>query len=109
MREFYRTDRIYNTKPVPGAREGVETLKQMGFRLIIVTARSEDTADESWKWLERHFPGVLQCPVPLLRNSPLFVGTFETIICTGQFKDAHKKGHEVVTKLGKADVSLASI
>ncbi|KAJ2919327.1 hypothetical protein MD484_g1118, partial [Candolleomyces efflorescens] len=79
--------RIYNTKPVPGAREGIESLRQLGFRLIIVTARSEDNADESWKWVERHFPGC-----------------FESIICTGQFTDAHKKGHEVVTKLSKAQV-----
>lgn len=57
MREFYGTDRLYNTKPIPGAREGVEALKQLGFRLIIVTARFEDTADQSWEWAQRHFPG----------------------------------------------------
>ncbi|EAU92658.2 hypothetical protein CC1G_01703 [Coprinopsis cinerea okayama7 len=87
VREFYETDIIYNTKPVPGAREGIENLRQLGFRLIIVTARAEDTADQSWKWVERYFPGC-----------------FESIVCTGQFKDAHKKGHEVVTRLSKAQV-----
>jgi phosphoglycolate phosphatase-like HAD superfamily hydrolase len=65
MREFYRTDRIYNTKPVPGAREGTESLRQMGFRLIIVTARSEDNADESWEWVERYFPGIVTSYPPL--------------------------------------------
>lgn len=35
------------------------------------------------------------------------VDCFESIICTGQFKDAHKKAHEVVTKLSKAEVSLS--
>ncbi|KAG6837870.1 hypothetical protein H0H93_013023 [Arthromyces matolae] len=85
--EFYQTDLIFRTKVVPGALEGVKKLKSMGFRLIIVTARAEDKADESWDWVSRHFPGI-----------------FENIICTGQFKDAHKTGHEVVTKLSKAQV-----
>lgn len=33
-----------------------------------------------------------------------FEGLFDSVICTGQFKDAHKTGHEVVTKLSKAQV-----
>ncbi|KAF9455020.1 hypothetical protein P691DRAFT_654605 [Macrolepiota fuliginosa MF-IS2] len=85
--DFYKTDKIYTAGPVPGAREGIQTLKDMGFRLIIVTARQEDKADESWKWVTKHFPGL-----------------FDSIICTGQFKDAHKTGHEVVTKLSKSQV-----
>jgi hypothetical protein len=32
------------------------------------------------------------------------IGIFDSIICTGQFKDAHKTGHEVVTRLSKAQV-----
>lgn len=32
------------------------------------------------------------------------VELFDSIICTGQFKDVHKGGHEVVTKLSKAQV-----
>lgn len=55
--DFYKTDRIYHTTLVPGAREGIQALKDMGFRLIIVTARPED-ADRSWKWVSKHFPGL---------------------------------------------------
>ncbi|KAG5636857.1 hypothetical protein H0H81_006609 [Sphagnurus paluster] len=87
IKDFYATDFINNTNVVPGARQGVQTLRDMGFRLIIVTARREDNADESWQWVNKHFPGI-----------------FDSIICTGQFKDAHKIGHEVVTKLNKAQV-----
>ncbi|KAF5377614.1 hypothetical protein D9615_005101 [Tricholomella constricta] len=87
VKDFYRTDLLYDAKVVPGAREGVLSLRNMGFRLIIVTARTEDNADESWEWVNKHFPGI-----------------FDSIICTGQFKDAHKTGHEVVTKLNKAQV-----
>ena len=55
--DFYKTDKIYQAVPVPGAREGVQTLKDIGFRLIIVTAREETRANESWKWVIKHFPG----------------------------------------------------
>lgn len=59
-------------------------------RLIIVTARGPDARDESFKWVQKHFPGA-----------------FDSIICTGQFKNAMKTDdvtHEVVTKLSKAQV-----
>ncbi|KXN81131.1 hypothetical protein AN958_06085 [Leucoagaricus sp. SymC.cos] len=87
VKDFYKTDRIFQAAPVPGAREGIQTLKNMGFRLIIVTARQEDVADESWNWVTMYFPGL-----------------FDNIICTGQFKDANKIGHEVITKLSKSQV-----
>jgi hypothetical protein len=36
------------------------------------------------------------------------LGIFDSVVCTGQFKDAHKNaGHEVVTKLSKAQVRCA--
>ncbi|KAK7468584.1 hypothetical protein VKT23_003088 [Stygiomarasmius scandens] len=87
VREFYETKQIFEATPVPGAREGVNTLRDMGFRLVIVTARSTDVKEESWKWVQKWFPGV-----------------FDTVVCTGQFKDANKAGHEVTTKLSKAQV-----
>ncbi|KAK0245878.1 hypothetical protein EDD85DRAFT_802419 [Armillaria nabsnona] len=87
VKAFYETPKIFEAEPVPGAREGTLFLKEMGFKLIIVTARAPDTADQSWIWVNKHFPGV-----------------FDSIICTGQFKDVHKTGHEIVTKLSKAQV-----
>ncbi|TFK30756.1 hypothetical protein FA15DRAFT_713399 [Coprinopsis marcescibilis] len=85
--KFYETDRIYQSRPVEGAKDGLEELKKLGYRLIIVTARSKDTADQSWTWVQKYFPGC-----------------FESIVCTGQFTDGHKEGHEVVTRLSKAQV-----
>lgn len=38
----------------------------------------------------------------------VILGLFDSVICTGQFKDATKDGHEIVTKLSKAQVSSAS-
>lgn len=65
--QFYQADRIFNSKPVPGAREGVQVLRDMGYRLVIVTARKEDHEDESWKWVERHFAG--WCSFPRVTHS----------------------------------------
>uniref|UniRef100_A0A0W0F5U3 Uncharacterized protein n=1 Tax=Moniliophthora roreri TaxID=221103 RepID=A0A0W0F5U3_MONRR len=87
VRKFYATRRIFEAKPVSCAREGIQALHDMGFKLIIVTARSPENHEESWKWVEKWFPGL-----------------FHSVICTGQFKDADKTGHEVTTKLSKAQV-----
>ncbi|EGN92424.1 hypothetical protein SERLA73DRAFT_99345 [Serpula lacrymans var. lacrymans S7.3] len=81
---------LHTALPVPGAREGVQALRDAGFRLVIVTARSGTVRDGSWKWVEKWFGGL-----------------FDTIVCTGQFEDAHSKsakGHEVTTKLSKKEV-----
>ncbi|KAJ7923075.1 hypothetical protein B0H13DRAFT_1981588 [Mycena leptocephala] len=79
---------IFHAPPVPGAREGVQALKDMGYKLVIVTARTADVADASWEWVEKYFPGV-----------------FANVVFTGQFKDAHKLHHnEVLTNLTKSQV-----
>lgn len=54
---YYASGRIYKTAPIPGAREGVQSLRDAGYRLIVVTARTNDTADESFQWVNHHFPG----------------------------------------------------
>ncbi|KAJ3919018.1 hypothetical protein F5877DRAFT_66896 [Lentinula edodes] len=89
VRDFYASMQLYNAAPVTGAREGVKALHDMGFKLIVVTARSSDVKEESWDWINQWFPGE---------------GLFDSVICTGQFKDATKDGHEIVTKLSKAQV-----
>lgn len=42
--------------PVPGAREGLLKLKEMGYTLIVITARSESQREGTEKWLETHLP-----------------------------------------------------
>jgi len=87
---FYSTARLHTARPVPGAREGVQALRDMGYRLIIVTARLTRTHKDSWQWVDRNFPDL-----------------FDSVICTGQFEDAAgKSGHELVTKLTKQEVCL---
>ncbi|KIM85455.1 hypothetical protein PILCRDRAFT_817479 [Piloderma croceum F 1598] len=81
--------RIHTGQPVPGAREGVQALRDMGYRLVIVTARQKTTHKDSWEWVDHHFPGL-----------------FDSVICTGQFEDVNS-GHELVTKLTKQEVCLS--
>ncbi|KZT22149.1 hypothetical protein NEOLEDRAFT_682391 [Neolentinus lepideus HHB14362 ss-1] len=88
VKKFYATSAILNTQPVPGALEGTKRLKELGYRLIIVTARVRNQLEPSWRWLEEHFPGVI-----------------ESVICIGQFEETvEDEGHEIVTKLTKAEV-----
>lgn len=102
VREFYQTNWIEQVPPVPGAKEGVAALRQMGYRLVVVTARNKEVEHASWKWVNRHFGDVFEC-----------------IICTGQFANAQKavldgtykdlvanKGHAVATKLSKAQICV---
>lgn len=57
VKQYYSTDSIHQCHPVPGAREGVQALRDLGYRLIIVTARTRSTHGKSWEWVEKHFPG----------------------------------------------------
>lgn len=42
--------------PIPGAKEGLLKLKEMGYTLIVITARSEVQREGTEKWLETHMP-----------------------------------------------------
>ncbi|KAF7310567.1 Protein kinase domain-containing protein [Mycena chlorophos] len=89
VKKFYETDPcpIFLAPLVPGAREGVQALKDMGYKLHIVTARNGEIADASWEYVQKHFPGI-----------------FDSLLCTGQFKDMHKHPSELMTNLTKSQV-----
>ncbi|KAG1885588.1 hypothetical protein F4604DRAFT_109614 [Suillus subluteus] len=102
VKAFYTSGRMAQAQPVPGAREGVEALCALGYRLIIVTARGKDSHADSWAWVERWFPGC-----------------FHSMVCTGQFANvaeratdgidaltSARKDHEVATQLSKAEVCI---
>lgn len=54
--KYYATH-IMSPKPIPGALEGAEALKRMGYKLIIITARHKEEQESTHKWLEQYFPG----------------------------------------------------
>lgn len=55
-KDFYK-DGLLKPIPVPGAVEGVKALKEMGFRLVIVTARHGNELPITQEWLDEYFPG----------------------------------------------------
>jgi phosphoglycolate phosphatase-like HAD superfamily hydrolase len=57
VREFYASSDFRYIPPVEGAIEGVRALRQLGFRLVIVTARSKKIAQLTEDWVRVHFPG----------------------------------------------------
>ena len=111
MKEYYETNRIDNALPIPDALDGVKKLKEMGFKLVVITARPHHERERSLLWVDNHFPGrhgspssqrctITTCCPP---------GIFETVICTGQSQEGiFADGHEVITKLTKADVRTKS-
>ncbi|KAF9229611.1 hypothetical protein BS17DRAFT_771681 [Gyrodon lividus] len=94
VRKFYKTDWISKALPAEGAQMGVQALRKLGYRLVIVTARSHHVHDASWEWAQRHFDGC-----------------FEKIICTGQFATQQRadgaKEAQVLKKLSKAEVCIS--
>ncbi|KAI8995432.1 hypothetical protein BD414DRAFT_479513 [Trametes punicea] len=87
VEQFWKTDSIDKAPPVEGAHDALVKLKDMGYRLVVVTARQTRELDRSLAWLEGNFPGL-----------------FDTMICTGQSQETLADEHELVTKLSKADV-----
>ncbi|KAI0768610.1 hypothetical protein BD413DRAFT_563434 [Trametes elegans] len=87
VEKIWQSDYLDKAEPVEGAYEGVLALKNLGYRLIVVTARQPRELDRSLEWIEKHFPAL-----------------FDTIICTGQSQETLTDEHELVTKLSKAEV-----
>jgi len=57
VEHYYSTDRIDHALPIPDALDGVKRLKEMGFKLVVVTARTSKYRERSLTWVESHFPG----------------------------------------------------
>lgn len=59
MRAIIGMEGVYDgALPVDGALDGLKALKSLGnVRLVVVTARSEDSRASSQKWLDDKFPG----------------------------------------------------
>lgn len=63
VKRLYASGRVYQTTPVPGALEGAQKLREMGYTLVIVTAREKEEMEHTERWLERHFSGDCLCAI----------------------------------------------
>ncbi|KAH7340400.1 hypothetical protein B0J17DRAFT_715621 [Rhizoctonia solani] len=59
VREFSKSEHFLSTPPVQGALEGVKALKDLGYRLEIVTARASKHQHGTEMWLNKYIPGVI--------------------------------------------------
>ena len=57
VEEYYASNRIDNALPIPDALDGVKRLKEMGFKLVVITARTIRERERSLAWVDRYFPG----------------------------------------------------
>lgn len=96
---------------VPGALEGAQELQNMGYELVIVTARHLEEESRTRLWLKTHFPGnpAGNCFSDCLFNLTLFIpDIFSDVICTGQFmKD--EDGKQTFGKKSKSEVRSSRV
>jgi len=58
VNEFYDTDQLKHADPVPGSLDALNHLHEMGYGLIIVTARTVVyELNSTVTWLDKHFNG----------------------------------------------------
>ena len=57
VHEFFTTDYFINIKPVPQAKEVLERLKSK-FEFVVVTSRQHAIAEETRKWLQKHYTNI---------------------------------------------------
>ncbi|MEI6528620.1 MAG: HAD hydrolase-like protein [bacterium] len=56
--DFHKTDYFANIKPIPGAREALQTLKGLDHDLYIVTSRQNDVIGPTKDWVQKNFPNI---------------------------------------------------
>merc|ERR1711934_8441 len=59
VHEFFNSDYFTDMKPIEGAREALESLKEH-FDLVVITSRQHVIRDQTLEWLGVHFPGVFK-------------------------------------------------
>ncbi|TDL28872.1 hypothetical protein BD410DRAFT_781431 [Rickenella mellea] len=95
VKEFYRTN-IMKPIPVPGALEGVQELRRMGYTLVIVTARHEDEKPMTLDWVNKYFPDIF--------DDVKFTGAFrEEVKEKGSLSDESEKDKEVGVDVRRED------
>ena len=60
IRNMYRKGLLAKAEPIKGAREGLQALKDLGFRLVLITARGPDTEPGTHVWLKENMPDLFE-------------------------------------------------
>jgi hypothetical protein len=82
IEEFLLSEHVNDLAPIEGAQRGTKALKDAGYRLVVITARMHQIADNSIQWLEKNFPGI-----------------FDTVYFTSAFQQAPEESKHLITEL----------
>jgi len=80
VHKFLHSSEAKAIPPIEGAQRGTKRLKDAGYKLVVITARMHDIAEDSVAWLEEHFPGI-----------------FDTIYFTSAFQATEKETQQLIT------------
>lgn len=84
VHKFLHSPVSQNIPPIEGAQRGTRRLKDAGYKLVVITARMHDIAEESIEWVEKHFPGI-----------------FDTIYFTSAFQSTEKETQNLITEISR--------
>ena len=51
---LWEDDLYDHVQPIPGARQGTERLRELGYRVVYLTSSNDVTAGQKMRWLKRH-------------------------------------------------------
>ena len=57
---FFRTPKIMDIHPIPGAFEKLSDLKKNGYDCINITSRLDERNERTTKWIKIHYPDIFQ-------------------------------------------------
>ncbi|WVW83660.1 hypothetical protein I302_105681 [Kwoniella bestiolae CBS 10118] len=96
--KLYQGGLYMRAPPVEGAKEGLGRLKELGYNLIIITARSENQRTGTEDWIAEYLPDIF--------DEIHFTGAFQHLEPTREEKEGHVARKAVVShhKRSKAEI-----
>ncbi|OCF60381.1 hypothetical protein L486_00014 [Kwoniella mangroviensis CBS 10435] len=96
--KLYQGGLYMRAPPVEGAKEGLRRLKDLGYNLIIITARSENQRTGTEDWIAEYLPDIF--------DEIHFTGAFQHLEPTREEKEGHVARKAVVShhKRSKAEI-----
>ncbi|WWC89535.1 uncharacterized protein L201_004459 [Kwoniella dendrophila CBS 6074] len=96
--KLYQGGLYMRAPPVEGAKEGLHRLKDLGYNLVIITARSENQRSGTEDWIAEYLPDIF--------DEIHFTGAFQHLEPTREEKEGHVARKAVVShhKRSKAEI-----
>ncbi|WVQ82411.1 hypothetical protein IAT38_004539 [Cryptococcus sp. DSM 104549] len=96
--KLYKSGLYMRAAPVPGAKEALQKLKALGYRLIIITARSESQRTGTEDWIAAYMPDIF--------DEIHFTGAFQHLEATQEEKEGHVARKAVVSHKKRSKAAI---